>query len=647
EGFLYSKLELQSEGAAELDPAQWEDYFRYLDALLRPFAWTAALRRELAALKDSAASPEDNRSLDARLIAAVRDLQAQLRAADAANWFRGSGVYMILARAYNRTRLGRSFFDSLDEAELKRIREATSADVIWLLDIFEIGEVRRWGTGGGSPYAIKGYKIKSELGGEEAFRRFVRRAHAAGFKIGVDEIPNHVSLDSDLVKAYPEALIHLVPPQHLSKDEMLAQAPPFFYFLETDRYPENGRRVRKKILVHYPRTGNGDESWIDMAQRDYSQPVARGWEVAEATRLVSDLGVDVLRRDMAYYITNAYYYDTWLKYLRQERDRARGWARAEYERFIAGFQERRGKVQDREILEDATYVPKRAKPAAAMFDEAYGFETDLSAAGSDGVYNKNDHDAALGQIGLYDALASRDAARIRAALKNVAFRAWQRGGSAAVNFIGTHDGGEGNPVDKFGRFLKAAALTALLLRPVLIYNGLEQGVGQRDNLIGHLDASTDRQKAIPFDIPVSINWEKSNPAAAGFLKFVLAKSAEYRGLFERGAMDVLEPSDATPLAAYSVSAVSGRTRRTVLAAANFSEWRSGGAFSFRTGLAAFGAFRPEPDKNYILRDLADLGPDGGPRTYSYSGRDLAEKGLYLELDGGGVHLFEIEEAARR
>ena len=63
-----------------------------------------------------------------------------------------------------------------------------------------------------------------------------------GLRVGADEIPNHVSLDSDLVKTYPEALIHIVPPQNLSQSEMLAQAPPYFYYVETDRYPENGQR---------------------------------------------------------------------------------------------------------------------------------------------------------------------------------------------------------------------------------------------------------------------------------------------------------------------------------------------------------------------------------------------------------------------
>jgi glycosidase len=645
EGFLYGKLETAAPGDNS-GPDRTEDYFKYLDALLSPCAWTEPLRQILAELRRSGLTPaEKSRKLDGVLIEAVRELQTELQAADASGWFRSAGIYMILARAYNRARPGRNFFDSLDEQELERIREATCLNTVWLLDIFEIGEIRRWGTGGGSPYAIKGYKIKPELGGEAAFRRFARRAHAMGFKVGADEIPNHVSLDSDLVKNFPEALLHIVPPQDLTKKEILAQVPPYFYYMETDRYPGKGRRVHMKILIHHPRTGYGDGVWVDMAQRDYSRPAARHWEVEEARHMVAYLGVDVLRRDMAYYITNAYYYDTWLSYLRQERDSSCGWLRTEMDRLIAGFEARREAVKDQEVLEEATYAPKAAKHTAAMFDEAYGFETDLSRAGSNGVYNKNDHDQSLGQIGLYDALVLRDADRIRAALRNVAFRTWQRGGSAAVNFIGTHDGGEGNPVDKFGRHFRASALLALLLRPVLVYNGLEQGVGQEDNLIADLAASRDREKAIPFDIPVAINWAKSDRNNAEFLKFVLAKSAQYSGLFERGAMAVLETADGTPLAAYTVSAARGKQRQTILAAANFAEGRAGGLFRFSPALSVLGAFYPSAEKTYILRDTANLGEDGQPAAYIRTGRELLEQGLYLELAAGGVHLFEIGDAA--
>ena len=224
-------------------------------------------------------------------------------------------------------------------------------------------------------------------------------------------------------------------------------------------------------------------------------------------------------------------------------------------------------------------------------------------------------------------------------------RRWQLGGAPLVNFIGTHDGGEGNPFDKFGRQFKAAALTALMLRPILFYNGLEQGVGQRENIIGDLSKSVDTEKAIPYDIPVKINWENKNEERRSWLKAVLAAGEKHQELLDRGAMEVLEPaSGGEAIAAWTVAAP--ESGHALIVAANWSDRRSGGLFRFdQPLLKGFGAFSPRPDRRYVLRDLMDRGPDGQPKVYEREGRELLEKGLYLELEGGSGHLFEVSEAA--
>jgi hypothetical protein len=443
EGFLYSKLEAQRPGQEPLDLAQVDDYFQYLDDLLAACDWTAGLRREFGKLRGSAEAPEQkSRKLDAMLIAALKQYQTELRVADASNWARGSAIYGLSAVAHARSSPDRDFFGSLSDQELQRIKAESFADGIWIRDIF-------------APAAAgTGWRIKPELGGEEAFKKLVRRAHAAGLKVGVDELPDS----------------------------------------------------------------------------------------AATRRMITDWGVDALHRAPA--------------------------AAAD---------------------EDTAYQLRLIRPSLAVFDEAGGYSA--PRADSNGVYNKSDQDLSLGQVGLRDALASRDSVRIRAALENVAFRAWQRGGPGLVNSLGAHSSGA------------AAALITLLLRPVLARYSQEQDV---------------------------------------FHRFMFARSAEYRDLFEHGAMDVLDPAEDTPLVAYSASAVSGQSRRTILAAANFSDRKAGGRFRFQAALEDFGAFKPAADKDYILRDLADM-KNGQPAVYERSGQELLEKGLYLELRGGGVHLFEIEE----
>ena len=650
EGFLYSKLELERAGA--LTDAQQGDYFAYVDGLLSPVGWTAPLRESFISLsREALSAPQKNKRFNELLAASVKILQEQTLALDESRWGRQNSTYMIFARAYNKLRPGKNFFDSLDDQELARIKDETKAGEIWLMDIFQIGEVNRWGTGGGSVYSIKGYKIKPELGGEAGFDAFVARAKRAGLKVKTDFIPNHTSLDSDMLAQRPEGFLHFVPPQNLTDEQIMAGVPreegpyfsPIYRLITTENYPENGKRIHKRILVHHPRTNYGDAMWVDLAQIDYSHPEARAWQSREMRRLLIDRGVDSVRRDMAYDIVNARFYHRWVQIIEQElQSTPEGWGRRGTVAMLEGFKARWAALRGAEFLEEATLAVKAAKPGAVMIDEAYSHATELSRAGSDGVYNKSDHDLSMGQVGLYDAMVSRDGARIRAALANAAFRRWQRGGAPMVNFIGTHDGGEGNPVDKFGRQFRAAAATAMLLRPILFYNGLEQGVGQKENLIADLSKSVDLEKAIPYDIPVLIDWSHGDPAVQGALRAIMAKGEEHRELLDRGVTDVLAPRQESPVVAYTVA--SEKSGVSLIVAANYSNDRAGALFAMdKPLLGAFGAFLPKADKRYMLRDALNQGADGQPLSFERSGKDLLDKGLYIELDGGAAHLFEVTE----
>ena len=442
EGFYYTKLEFERAFGEAASAFQLKDYFTYLDDLLSGVSWTGPLRGELKALRQSSKDErEKNRRLNAWLKAAVADLQAQLSRVDKSGWGRNASIYMILARAYNRLKPGKGFFDSIDDEELERIRRDTRANTLYLLDIFEIGEINRWGTGGGSPFAIKGYRVKPELGGGEALRRLSERAHDKGMRVMTDYIPNHTSLDSFLMKNAPEGFIHLVPPQPAPgepkdayKKRVMDSVPrtsagePMHYLLETDAYPEGGKRVRKWILVHHP--SDFGILWVDMGQIDYTHPAARALRVAEARKAFEEYGIDGVRRDMAYFVLNKRFFDHWSGTLRWERDNARGWARAELDRQIAGLEARQKALGGREYLDEMMRAVHEAQPEAFHIDEAYEQFEALSRSGSHGTYNK---------LGLFDAVETLDIGAIRAALREVAFRLWQRGAAGLVNYPLSHD----------------------------------------------------------------------------------------------------------------------------------------------------------------------------------------------------------------
>jgi glycosidase/lipid-A-disaccharide synthase-like uncharacterized protein len=648
EGFLYRKLELEKRYGEGAFHHQLPHFFNYLEALLVPMDRGVGLRRELRTLRHLAMDDtHKNRELNTLLQTIVGDMRTEIEALDQALWGRSAHTYVLLARGYNRLREGRNFFDSIDDAELERIQTEIQADEIWLVDIYDIGEIRRWGTGGGSPYAIKGYsRIKEELGGLAAYKRLIARAHAKGLRVRTDLIPNHTSLDSELIEESPQAFFHLLPPQHLSDEEIMMGVPrednehrsPFFYLIKSQNYP--GREGREtKVLIHHPRTDYGDVMWIDMAQIDYSVPEARAWMLSQVDFLFGEAGLDSVRRDMAYYVLNEGYGERWLTILQSEIELSTGWARQEMEKMRDDFAQRWAKLDNSEILAEISEVAKAANPAAVLHDEAYAYFDGLSRAGSDGVYGKNTHDAEMGQVGLYDAMRDRDSGAVREALRNMAFRFWQRGSATIVNFIGNHD--EMNPVDRFGTVFRAASAVALLGGPILTYNGQELGTSQRE-MLGDLPGSVDKTKAIPFDVPVAINWSTTRPENAGFLKMIWNKRRQYAALYEQGAMDVLEPHGETPVVAYSVG--NKESAQAVIVAANFSDQWAWGHFQMGTAvLDSFGGWSPAADKHYILHDQAHLGADGLPVRYNYSGQQLLEQGLFTHLAPGDAHIFEVEE----
>lgn len=111
---------------------------------------------------------------------------------------RNQVIYSVFVR--NHTPEGT--FEGL-RRDLPRIK-ALGADIIWLLPVHPIGEVRRKGSLG-SPYAIRDYRaVNPEYGTLEDFRRLTEEIHALGMKCMMDVVYNHTAPDSVLAHEHPE-----------------------------------------------------------------------------------------------------------------------------------------------------------------------------------------------------------------------------------------------------------------------------------------------------------------------------------------------------------------------------------------------------------------------------------------------------------
>jgi glycosidase len=125
-----------------------------------------------------------------------------------------------LARARGR----RATLDDIPDAELDRVAEM-GFDWVWLLSVWRTGpagqQVSRtqpdWRREfeetlpdlreediGGSGFAITGYTVHPDLGGDAALARVRQRLQARGLRLMLDFVPNHTALDHPWVEEHSD-----------------------------------------------------------------------------------------------------------------------------------------------------------------------------------------------------------------------------------------------------------------------------------------------------------------------------------------------------------------------------------------------------------------------------------------------------------
>jgi hypothetical protein len=209
--------------------------------------------------------------------------------------------------------LGRkATLDDIPDAELDRLA-ALGFDWIWLLSVWQTGEAGReisranpeWRKEfrdtlpdladadiAGSGFAITGYTVHSDLGGDAALARLRQRLSAPGLKLMLDFVPNHTALDHPWTDKHPEYYV-------AGTADDLARA------------PQNYIRVKRKggelILAHgrdpyFP-------GWPDTLQLNYGNP---GTQEAMAGELLKIAGqCDGVRCDMAMLVLPEVFQRTW------------------------------------------------------------------------------------------------------------------------------------------------------------------------------------------------------------------------------------------------------------------------------------------------------------------------------------------------
>jgi hypothetical protein len=206
----------------------------------------------------------------------------------------------------------RATLDDIADHELDRLEEM-GFHWVWLLSVWQTGEAGRrisretleWRQEFmqtlpdfrdedivGSGFAIAGYTVHEQLGGDAALRRLRERLHKRGLRLMLDFVPNHTGLDHSWVQLHPEYYIHGTE-------------------LDLEREPRNYTWIRRKkgdlLLAHgrdpyFP-------GWPDTLQLNYGNPTTQAAMVAELVRIASQC--DGVRCDMAMLVLPEVFERTW------------------------------------------------------------------------------------------------------------------------------------------------------------------------------------------------------------------------------------------------------------------------------------------------------------------------------------------------
>ena len=225
-------------------------------------------------------------------------------------------LYQINTRVW-LTELGQSLgrratLDDIADADLDRLADQ-GFDWVWLLSVWQTGpeaqQVSRshpeWRRDfeetlsdlreediGGSGFAITGYTVHQDLGGDAALARLRRRLSARGLRLLLDFVPNHMGLGHPWIQSHPEYFI-------LGTDQDLARAP--------QNYIAVNRPGGKRIFAH-GRDPNF-AGWSDTLQLNYANPELQEAMIGELLRISQQC--DGIRCDMAMLILPEVFERTW------------------------------------------------------------------------------------------------------------------------------------------------------------------------------------------------------------------------------------------------------------------------------------------------------------------------------------------------
>ena len=209
--------------------------------------------------------------------------------------------------------LGRpATLDDIPDAELDRLAEM-GFDWVWFLSVWQTGPAGQrisrsnpeWRKEfqetlpdlreediPGSGFAITGYTVHDNLGGDAALARLRKRLRKRGLRLLLDFVPNHTGLDHPWVEDHPE---YYIPGTELD----LARAPQNYTWV---------KRKRGDLLLAHGRDPYFP-GWPDTLQLNYGNPATQEAMIGELRKIAGQC--DGVRCDMAMLVLPDVFERTW------------------------------------------------------------------------------------------------------------------------------------------------------------------------------------------------------------------------------------------------------------------------------------------------------------------------------------------------
>jgi glycosidase len=206
----------------------------------------------------------------------------------------------------------RATLDDIPDVELDRLTE-TGFDWVWLLSVWQTGQAAQQVSRSnaewrrefqqtlpdlceedivGSGFAITGYRVHQNLGGDAALARLRERLRKRSLRLMLDFVPNHMGLDHPWIEDHPDYFIR-------GSEIDLARAPQNYTWV---------KRKRGDLLLAHGRDPYFP-GWPDTLQLNYANAATQEAMTGELVKIAGQC--DGVRCDMAMLVLPDVFERTW------------------------------------------------------------------------------------------------------------------------------------------------------------------------------------------------------------------------------------------------------------------------------------------------------------------------------------------------